>query len=231
MGPVVYKEKDSNLEFLKEINHSKKAVCLLHGYGASMHDLFSLKDVVSKRTDFDWFFLHAPIPLNMGGMLGAAWFPIDMQALELAMQSGGHREFANHYPESLAQSVKMVKTFCENELKDYAEVHIGGFSQGAMVSSHVMSEGLPNLSTLTLMSGNLIGQNELDKKLKNIKPFKFFQSHGSADPVLAFDQAKNLFELLKLNGHQGEFVSFPGGHEIPMEVLRKWDKFLLGGLL
>lgn len=231
MGPVVYREKESNLEFLKEINNSKKAVCLLHGYGASMYDLYSLKDAVSRRSDFDWYFLHAPLSLNMGGKQGAAWFPIDMQALEMAMQKGGHREFSTHYPDELDQSIKMVSKFCETELQKYDEVHIGGFSQGAMVSSHVMCSGIKNLKTLTLLSGNLIGQDQLNEKMKNTDRFKFFQSHGASDPVLAFDQAKSLFELLKLGGHQGEFLSFPGGHEIPMDVLRKWDKFLLSGLL
>lgn len=226
MQPKVFREDESGLEYLKVDNNSKKAICILHGYGASMYDLYSLKDAMSNSSQFDWYFMQAPIPLNMGGMQGAAWFPIDMVALEKAMQSGGHRKFSDVYPESLHSSVQKMAIFCRNTLVKYDEIHLGGFSQGAMVSSHVMGEDISNLKSLSLLSGNLVGAKKIEEKLSGKKQFRFFQSHGAHDPVLAYDQAKDLFEHLKLLGHQGEFVSFNGGHEIPLEVISKWNLFL-----
>lgn len=226
MQPAVNREEKSNLEYIKEDNGARSAVCILHGYGANMFDLYSLKDVIKNSKNFDWYFLNAPIPLNMGGMLGSAWFPIDMAALEKAMLEGTFRHFAEFYPKELETSVDFVKVFIESELSKYDNIHLGGFSQGAMVSSHVIGESADNIKTLSLLSGNLIGRDQLEESLKKRSKFQFFQSHGTGDPVLGFDQAKDLFELLKLSGHQGEFVSFGGGHEIPMEVVAKWSVFL-----
>ena len=56
--------------------------------------------------------------------------------------------------------------------------------------------------------------------------FPFFQSHGKNDPILSYQGAKSLFELLKLCGHEGEFVSFDGAHEIPEKVLMKSKDFI-----
>jgi len=226
MRPIVLKAAKSQLEYLKVDNQSSKAICLLHGYGASMYDLYPLKDAIKVSSQFDWYFVQAPIPLNMGGMAGAAWFPIDMVALEKAMQEGGHRKFSSLYSEEFASSIEKMSLFANDILTNYSEVHLGGFSQGAMVSSHLMGQNISNLKSLTLLSGNLIGDNQLEAGLKDKATFRFFQSHGIQDPVLGYDQAKDLFEHLKLHGHQGEFVSFQGGHEIPMDVLNKWNKFL-----
>ena len=226
MSPKIYNNEASQLNYLATRNGSRKAICLLHGYGASMYDLFSLKDYVDKEEKFDWFFLNAPIALNMGGMSGAAWFPIDMRALEQAMMNNTFRSFSEHYPPELKDSVEKVTSFCKTELSSFDEIHLGGFSQGAMVSSHVLGQDIQNIKTLTLLSGNLIGENELDRSIRNKNQFKFFQSHGHDDEVLDYAQAKSLFELLKLKGMSGEFVSFNGGHEIPVDVLNKWKDFL-----
>ena len=228
MKPTIYKDEQSGLEYLNSETKTKanEAICLLHGYGASMYDLYSLMDYVDPSRKYDWFFPNAPIPLNMGGMMGAAWFPIDMQALEKAMMSGSFRKFSDHYPSELEAAIKKISSFCKSELSDYKKIHLGGFSQGAMVSSHVLGEDIENISSLTLLSGNLIGENELEKNITVKNHFKFFQSHGHSDQVLDYSQAKSLFELLKLKGLGGEFVSFNGGHEIPTEVLDKWKIFL-----
>lgn len=228
MQPEIYNNKESGLKFLSSKGEGVEAICLLHGYGASMYDLFSLKDYIDADKKYDWFFLNAPIPLNMGGMMGAAWFPIDMQALERAMMSGSFRKFSDHFPSELDNSIQKVTSFCKTELDRYEKVHIGGFSQGAMVSSHIMGKDIDNIASLTLLSGNLIGENELERNVKSKQHFKFFQSHGHSDQVLDYSQAKSLFELLKLKGFLGEFVSFQGGHEIPAGVLDKWKSFLKG---
>jgi phospholipase/carboxylesterase len=58
------------------------------------------------------------------------------------------------------------------------------------------------------------------------KPVPFFQSHGKQDPVLNFAESMKLFELLKLNRFQGEFVPFDGAHEIPINVIHKVKDYI-----
>jgi phospholipase/carboxylesterase len=93
MNSKINKLMIDGLEFIHVENDPKKpAVMLLHGYGASMDDLFPLFEYLAK--DWNWFFPNAPLEVPIGPMMsGRAWFPIDMEALNAAMMSGQHRDF------------------------------------------------------------------------------------------------------------------------------------------
>lgn len=222
---TIYKDENTNLKYLKINNQSKKLMILLHGYGASMNDLYPLGEYVQNAKSFDWIFPNAPIELQFMGMHSAhAWFPIDERALESAMMRGEHRKFHDLYPDEFDIALNLLEKFIEAQ--NYTEIHIGGFSQGAMLSSHLQSYRVKNLKSLSLLSANLIGQDQLERVLSQSHKVPFFQSHGKVDNVLSYEYAKDLFESLKLGGLQGEFVSFNGGHEIPMDVLSKWNEFL-----
>ncbi len=227
MQPSVLIEESSGLEYLKKDNQKRKAIILFHGYGASMMDLYGLNEVVPNHEEYDWFFPNGHIGLNMGmGMMGRAWFPIDMAALEQAMSNGTHRSFSKVYSDDFAKAVDLGERFVLSIKDNYDSLIIGGFSQGSMITSHISMKQSKNLDGLILFSGNLIGQDQLIALLETSKKFPFFQSHGKQDQVLGYDYAKSLFELIKLGGHEGEFVSFDGGHEIPMDVINKLGLFL-----
>ena len=226
-NPTILTEKNSNLDYLKMNNGSKKAIFMLHGYGASMNDLYGLADVITTKEEFDWIFPNAPLPVDLGmAMEGRAWFPIDMQELERAMMSGSHRNFEDKCPNEFKTSINLAKVFIDSISKDYDEIIIGGFSQGAMVSSHLCSYGFEKLKGLILFSGTLIAKDMLLDGLEVIKPVPFFQSHGKQDPVLSFAESMKLFELLKLNRFEGEFVPFDGAHEIPIAVIHKVKDYI-----
>ena len=90
-----------------------------------------------------------------------------------------------------------------------------------MLASHVFCD--VDTSALVLFSGTLIDRASLEASLETKLPqasgTKFFQSHGSSDPLLEYSQAQDLFKLLEDKGLKGEFVSFEGGHEIPPAAL------------
>ena len=72
-----------NLPFLSlipdDFNQDKKytIVILMHGYGASMHDLSGIAPIINDK-DFIYVFPNAPIEMNIGlGQKGFAWFPIE----------------------------------------------------------------------------------------------------------------------------------------------------------
>ncbi|MBD64368.1 MAG: esterase [Halobacteriovoraceae bacterium] len=218
-------DKDTNLEFLDIDHHSSQAIIMLHGFGASMFDLYSLHQVMDRDKKYDWYFPNAPLELMPGHLMGRAWFNIDMQELELAMQKGEHRKFADKEPSELFKGVSLVESFIKARSSQYDKIILGGFSQGAMVSSHLALNTDLSIEKLILFSGTLIAREKL-LKAQNKNRLRFFQSHGKNDPVLEYAQAKELFEALKLLGHTGEFVSFEGAHEIPMEVLSKVSQFL-----
>ena len=79
---------------------------------------------------------------------------------------------------------------------------------------------------LILFSATLIAKDLLMDSLEGKKPVPFFQSHGKQDPVLNFAESMKLFELLKLNRFQGEFIPFDGAHEIPQIVVTKVSEYI-----
>lgn len=222
-------ESNSGLKYLKNDNKAKKVVILFHGYGASMQDLYGLSDMVSTKEAVDWIFPDGPISVPLGMYQeGRAWFPIDMRELEMAMMKGEFRNFEDKCPKEFLESLESSYTFVQTMFAKYDEVVIGGFSQGAMITSHLLTQNLDatKLKGMILYSSTLLAKEELIKGLDGKTPIPFIQSHGKEDQVLDYNAAMKLFELLKLYRFEGEFISFSGAHEIPMPVLNKTSEFL-----
>jgi phospholipase/carboxylesterase len=218
-------EKIKNIEYLSSVQNKSKAIILFHGYGANMQDLYGLSHYMGK--DYDWYFPNGIESLEHLGMYGGrAWFPIDMVELQKMMMTGQFRKFADKSSSEFNTAQAQAIDFVIEIAKKYDEIVIGGFSQGAMLSSHIFSSCNPK--GLLLFSATLIDKSSLMTKLEKARPINFFQSHGKEDAVLEYAQAMDLFELLKLYKFTGEFASFSGGHEIPMEVIQKADNYLYG---
>lgn len=216
-------ERIGNLETLTIKNNSDTAIVLFHGYGASMRDLYGIGEALKNHVSADWFFPDGPISVPLGPMMeGRAWFPIDMAELETAMHMGEHRKFSDKSSKEFDQSQKLAIEFLKEISTKYEKLIIGGFSQGAMLASHVFCA--VNTCALALFSGTLIDKPSLETKLVEANEIKFFQSHGASDPLLEYSQARDLFNLLEAKGLKGEFVSFEGGHEIPPAALEGFLK-------
>jgi len=92
-----------------------------------------------------------------------------------------------------------------------------------MCASHLaMIESL-NIKGLILLSGALISE---DKIPKNAKSIPFYQSHGSNDPILSIEGAKDLEKKLLGLNFSGKLHTFNGGHEIPPKVIHEVKNFL-----
>ena len=222
-------EKNSGLNFLElkanPKNNAKTAIVMLHGYGASMHDLYDLNQVIRPQSQVDWFFPDGHISVPIGPMMqGRAWFPIDMMELEKAIQTGQHRVFADKCPEEFLQALEKLEAFLANLSDQYEAIILGGFSQGSMLASHLAMR-IEKVKAMILFSSTLLAKDLLQEP---IRPIPFFQSHGKYDPLLSFDQSQKLFELLCDKALEGDFVSFDGGHEIPMPVIEKLNSWFKG---
>lgn len=205
---------------------AKKAVILLHGYGANMHDLFSLHEFLDPKGEWAWFFPNGPIRIPMGNFYeGRAWFQINIAALEAAMQRGQHRDLSGEVPERFDLMIDQQIHFLEEVKKQYPTVVLGGFSQGAMCSSHIALRRPELINGLILLSGNLIAGERLPE-LKTSPQWSYFQSHGTHDAILSMNGAQSLSDKLIGNGIKGEFYSFKGAHEIPMGIIDKVSLYL-----
>ena len=135
--------------------------------------------------------------------------------------------FANLHPPGLDKANEEIMKMLEDLKTPMEKITLGGFSQGSMLATDVTLRLTENTNGLIILSGTLICQSEWSVLAKNKSKIQFFQSHGTEDPVLIYQNGKNLEALLRENGMSGEFVSFNGGHEIPDKVLKRLSQYLL----
>ena len=220
------KPETANIQGLETIRvlspDSDTAVVMIHGYGASMQDLFPLWNLWH-QTGLSWYFPNGPLSLPMGYYEGRAWFSIDIEKLEEAIRTGSHRDMKKATPLEFDDTLQILENYLQEIASTHKKIILGGFSQGAMCASHLATRaGLP-IEKLILLSGSLLAEERFPASAKSIP---FYQSHGAGDPILSFEGAKDLYKKLTALGFKGEFREFAGGHEIPPVVIEDVKKFL-----
>lgn len=192
-------------------------IVLLHGFGAPGDDLVSLAD---QLPSVHCVFPEAPIAL--GGMFGngRAWWRIDMEQLQRAMAAGALEQLAERVPDGLeAASTKVRAALPAIAAHTGTPILLGGFSQGAMLSTDVALAGA-ELAGLALLSGSFIARARWMPNMNRIAGLRVLMSHGKQDAVLPYALAESLQETMQQAGAKMTWLPFSGGHEIPMKVAR-----------
>ncbi|MDX2054042.1 MAG: hypothetical protein SFV15_16700 [Polyangiaceae bacterium] len=199
-------------------------IVLLHGYGAPGTDLVGLWREVNVPSSVRFAFPEAPIALNLGfGEPGRAWWNIDMAALQRVSITRDYEALANNVPEGLVEAREQLSLHLEL-LKEQlqvpdAQLLLGGFSQGAMLSCELAFETPLPLAGLCVLSGTLIHRSAWQPHMAARKGLAVLQSHGRADPILPFALAERLRDDMLGAGLQVQFIPFNGGHGIGGSVL------------
>ncbi len=211
-------------------------VVLSHGYGASGTDLLPIgQELLDQFPDLhsqvQFVFPEAPLSLDDQGIPGGrAWWPIDLMRLQVAAATGQFRQLQRDRSEGMIDSrnrlIETLQVLSERWGLRLSQFVIGGFSQGAMLSVDT-SLALPeNVAGVVAMSGSLLNETEWLERAPQHRGLRVLQSHGTADPLLPFDAAENLRDLLTSAGAVVEFIPFQGGHQIPFEVFDRVGEFL-----
>lgn len=217
-------EKFKKLDFLCQTSDNSKAcVVLFHGYGADANDLASLSTAYQLNESVDWFFPQGVHTVPIGPMMtGRAWFQLRISDFE-RISSDTLKD--NGIEPEMLQVVDQVVEWLNHLGKLYDTVVIGGFSQGAILTSHSFYRLNFKPTGLLLLSGFLIAPSVMPTLPEELK-VPFFQSHGSQDQVLPISGAKKLYDQLSGLGLKGQWLEFSGGHEIPMSVIGGSQTFL-----
>ena len=213
---------------VRQTPQNRRCIVLLHGFGANFQDLTGLSTVLDPTQSWDWYFPNGPQEISFSdAYAGRAWFPIDMQRLQLALMQGVRQPFRNEIPAGFTAASLSVDRLVRELGSRYDQIVVGGFSQGSMITCDVALHTEQKLSALLLLSSNVIAKSRWETAIKRKdKAFKVFQSHGQFDNVLPVDGAKELADFWTENDYSHEYVSFPGGHEIPYPVLDNLKMFL-----
>jgi phospholipase/carboxylesterase len=202
---------------------------ILHGYGADMSDLAPLATVLRGPPGTRWIFPNGPVRVPVGPFWhGSAWFPIDLEALERAMQRGTARDLSGKAPEALGTSREAVMSLLAGLDRPLERVILGGFSQGAMLATELALHLPANPAGLLLWSGTILQEAVWRPKIAARAGLRFVQSHGRHDPLLPYAAAERLFAMLVEGGLDGRFVGFDGAHEIPDAAIAASNALLAG---
>lgn len=210
-------------------SNSAAWVVMLHGFGANAADLKPLSLELDPEGRRHWLFPEAPVLLGEGpGGPSRAWFPRNRHDLELAYSGAYFRDLPSRNPPGLAEAAAEILALLASRKIDPSTTVFGGFSQGSMVALRTALATTPLPPGALLFSSALIAAEDTAREAAghSMERLSFLQTHGTADPILPFAGARALYELLTQSGHRGRFLSFPGGHAIPAEVIEAGRGFL-----
>jgi phospholipase/carboxylesterase len=209
----------------------KLLVFLCHGYGAPGTDLVPLAGSMLRldpvlAASVQFVFPEAPLSLDHMGLFGGrAWWHVDVGALAQAVVTGRLRELMDDEPAELIQAREMLTSAVRESADETGipldRVVLGGFSQGAMLSTDVALRIDDTLAGLCVMSGTLKTEQVWRQRADLHKDLRVLMSHGRQDPIVPFIGAVWLNELLVNAGLKVEFIQFDGDHTIPQQMLTK----------
>ena len=208
----------------------RQVVILLHGWGAPGDDLVPLGEALSAPGRL-LVFPEGPL-VSQGG--GRAWWQLDLarlQAAQGAVGRGRGEEFRSDIPAGLpdarAKLIAFITEVTRRARVAPQAVVIGGFSQGAMLSTDVVLAAPGAVGGLVVLSGSFIAEPVWTSRLAALpEGFPIFMSHGRMDPVLPFAFAETLRDRFQAAHHAVTWVPFAGGHGIPQVVLSELQTFL-----
>jgi phospholipase/carboxylesterase len=190
---------------------------LLHGWGASAHDLIGLAPVLHGGRALV-LCPQGPLAFQAGpGMLGHGWFPLvpgrapDPRAIETARRS--------------------VEVFLDGALARYpvdrARLVIGGFSQGGFLAYQIALRAPARFAGLLALSSWLPqeGSDTITRQEAH-RDLPALIVHGSDDPMIPIARAYASRDALLGLGVPTVFREYPMGHEIRPEALREIVRWL-----
>ncbi|MCH2203508.1 MAG: hypothetical protein MK102_16195 [Fuerstiella sp.] len=205
-------------------------VVLSHGFGAPGTDLVPLAYEFLNASpkiagSVRFIFPQAPVDLTPAGMPGGrAWWLINMEKLATVFQTRDYSQLTEVEPPGLRDASAGLSQAVQAMLEDAGltgeQLFLGGFSQGAMVSTDVVLRSGLCPALLILMSGTLLCRADWTKLADEHRGCRVIQTHGNADTVLPIEPSTWLRDLLSEHGFNVEYAAFTGPHTVPPIALQ-----------
>lgn len=215
-----------NLNRIQYFDHTTEQtdqpwIILFHGFGADAHDLESLKDYITVISPVNYRFPNGVFEVPIGpGWTGRAWWPLVLSSLP--------SDWSDYTPEPMDKLIPAILKMITDLKVPWNKIILGGFSQGAMLATELYLQAPEQPLGLISMSGSLIRQSVWSEKLEKRAGAKIFLCHGEYDQVLPIQGSQKLLNLCKQKGLVCQWLTFPGGHEIPPKALNGISQYING---
>jgi phospholipase/carboxylesterase len=193
------------------------AVLLLHGWGASAHDLIGLAPLLHGGRALVCC-PQGPLAFPVGpGATGYGWFPL---------LPGRPPDLAE-----IEQARQRVEAFLDATLERYpvdrSRLVIAGFSQGGFLAAQIALRAPERFAGLMALSSWL--PRELAQAIPPQPAHRRLPTllvHGSDDPMIPVERAYDTRDALLALGVPTVFREYAMGHEIRPEALREIVRWL-----
>ena len=208
-----------------EVDDGARPLVLLHGFTSSPQDWLPFVATIRRPTGTHLIFPEGP-DLQAGGR-ARGWWPLDLASHR---DGTGLPDLSRSRPAGLAAAAARVQTLLEEIIERTgsrpADVMLGGFSQGAMVSAEIAFRSDTPLKALVLLSPTVIDEPSWRDGIPQRRGLPVFIAHGRQDEVLPFSASARLAETLRTAGLRVTWLPFDGVHEIPGPVVDALGEFL-----
>lgn len=186
-------------------------VIALHGWGASAHDLLGLAPILHGGRALV-LCPQGPVAVPFGnGQYGYGWFPL---------VHGAPPDV-----EGFLRGAEALREFLDAARQRYPidpdKVVVAGFSQGGMMAYHLALREPARFAGIAALSSRLPSELvEVLPKLPEQEGFPVLVVHGTRDPMIPVEHARESREALREFAVTLTYREFDMGHEISPEALR-----------
>ena len=193
-------------------------VILLHGFGASMHDLAGLCPTID-REGYLYACPNAPLSFQLGpGQVGYGWTAPRGEATL----------------EDVQRSVGLLETFFDEVIEQYhvptGKIVLMGFSQGGGMTYRCGLARPGAFAGLAALSASMPDPEDVMARLPDERTQPIFIAHGIYDEIAPVERAREARALLEGEGYRPLYKEYPMRHEISQDVLNDlvpWVKRVL----
>lgn len=216
------------IEFLGDANAPVIIFC--HGYGGDASHLTFFPEVCQfSHCRPTWIFPRGIESLSWGG--GRAWFPLDEEVFQDLIrlpqsEASAKEKFERLFDIDFRKPRQALEALIDAVHRPRSEIIIGGFSQGAMMTTELMLHAHEPFLGALICSGAFLLHKEWDSLARSCPKTPFIQSHGTDDEIIPYFLGKELYRTLR-QGLYGELITFSGGHEIPSIFLRNLQSTIM----
>lgn len=190
---------------------SDHTLVLLHGRGADEHDLYDLFDALDPERRLRGITVGGPLFLPPGGR---HWYVVPRVGFP------DHDTFT-------ATWAQLQRTLDEEVGVDWPATVVGGFSQGTVMSYALgLGAGRPAPAGILALSGFVPTVEGWSADVAGRAGLPVLIAHGSQDPVISVEFARQARALLEAGGADVEYHETPMGHTIDPRVLPDIQRWL-----